>query len=194
MTRISFKAVIALFTGLALLPVATAETVRNASDSFSWNSGSGKVQLLQRVDLMDQILAGETVFGTVMLNDCQENGRFEPGFRMVLQSEDQVTSLFPGFTCEPETGDVYAGQSSIVKAAGHPGLQHAEFLDLKVGELGEPISFAISLNDGMVSIDVNNMTALYPAYADFGTAFFAAAGSEGVVIFSDTDEEIDSLG
>ena len=41
---------------------------------------------------------------------------------------------------------------------------------------------------------MNNMTALYPAYADFGTAFFAAAGSEGVVIFSDTDEEIDSLG
>lgn len=188
--RTKLKALCVLGLGLILAPMASTQDSAPPAP-FSWNAPTGQVKLVQRADLMHQILAGETVTGSFILTDCRPNGRFEPGFRLILQTGDQKTSVFPGFTCIPETGQVYVGQSSIVKDGVHTGLQRAEFLDRQIGETGERIGFSIRLEAGMVHIESGNVQKIYPVDAHFEMAFFAAVASEGMVVFA---EEATSLG
>lgn len=191
MIRNSLRAAALILAGFAGSALAVAEDAVVKSAPFNWDTDAGKMKLVQSRDLMQQILTGETVSGTFRLDDCHANGKFEPGFRLILQTADQMTSVFPGFTCVPETGEVFAGQSSIVKDGVHPGLQHADFVDWQIGQLGEEIAFSIWLDNGRMNIAVGETTAVYPAFADFNMAFFAAVASEGSVVFT---REPSSLG
>lgn len=189
--RTSLKTLGLAALGLSMASLAAAQETVATQSPFNWDAAAGKMQLVQHADLMQKILSGETVSGSFRIDDCHNNGKFEPGFRLVLQTADQMTSVFPGFTCVPETGEVFAGQSSIIKDGVHPGLQHADFVDWQIGKLGDDIDFSIWLDRGRMNISVGETTAIYPAFADFNMAFFAVVASEGSVVF---DREPSSLG